>query len=325
MNPAVSVLIPAFQAENTIRQAVWSVLNQSFVNFELIIWLDGCSDRTDEIVSSFEDNRIRIFRSAENRGIVFTRNALIAESRAPFIAWLDADDLMLPGRLAYQHDFLQVHPEIAVLGSWVAVRNSKVTQVRWPAKADVLAAWMFYRNPFVQSSLMIRKQMLVGLYNSEFEYLEDYEMLLRIAQEHRVGVFQKALCSYLEDSEQARIDKYLKYNFVGKLEKLMLRNFHNLGLSPGSDDLALIREFLRHNHKLKVEHGKRVLDFLHAAVNENAKRRVYPVGAFRAVSAWQFIRLAKACRPLRLRIGIYFLFKPLLFINASMARPRYFV
>jgi len=106
----VSVMMPAFNAETYVERSIKSVLNQAYQNWELIIVDDGSTDRTPEILSWFDDQRIRIFPQ-ENRGEAAARNVALSHSRGRYIAFLDADDEFLPQHLQFTVEYLNSHPE----------------------------------------------------------------------------------------------------------------------------------------------------------------------------------------------------------------------
>lgn len=321
--PEISVLMPVYNAALTLKPAIWSVLNQSYTDFELLIYLDGCSDSSEIIVRSFTDPRIRILGSGENRGIVHARNELVKEAKGRFMAWLDADDLMLPGRLAFQYDYMDVHPGIDILGTWVEVRNSRhLRRVQWPTDPEILRAWSFYRNPLVQSSLMIRNKPGIQ-YDPEFEYLEDYRFLTTGVLSGRIALYPEFLCSYFEDPEKQRIDKYLRYDFVGKLERIMKEQFARLGMHPGLNGLSLIREFLRQNKAVHAREGRQLFQFFKEAVKKNREKKLYDPSAFDAVTAYQMLRLFKLCTKQRFRIAGYFIGHIWLLTGVFRARVRY--
>lgn len=114
--PFVTVGIPAYNAERFISFAIKSVLNQSFTDFELIITDDGSSDRTDEIIRSFSDSRIRYLRDCENWGIARRLNQQIDLARGKYFCRMDSDDIMLPNRLEKQVKYMNEHPSADILG-----------------------------------------------------------------------------------------------------------------------------------------------------------------------------------------------------------------
>lgn len=115
--PQISVIIPAYNADRTIRETIESVQQQTFQDFELIVINDGSKDRTVEVVQSINDERLKIF-SYENGGVCVARNWGIAHANGEFIAFLDADDLWTPDKLELQVAALKQHPEAGVAYSW---------------------------------------------------------------------------------------------------------------------------------------------------------------------------------------------------------------
>ncbi len=115
--PQISVIIPAYNAERTIRETIESVQRQTFQDFELIVINDGSKDRTVELVQSINDERLKIF-SYENGGLPVARNRGISRTTGEFIAFLDADDLWTPEKLELQLVALKQHPEAGVAYSW---------------------------------------------------------------------------------------------------------------------------------------------------------------------------------------------------------------
>lgn len=115
--PAISIIIPAYNAARTIAATLESVFDQTFADFEAIVIDDGSTDDTVAIVREFADVRLRLF-SFENAGVSVARNRGMAASTGDFIAFLDADDLWTPDKLASQYSALQAHPEAGVAYSW---------------------------------------------------------------------------------------------------------------------------------------------------------------------------------------------------------------
>ncbi|GET47132.1 glycosyltransferase [Capnocytophaga felis] len=113
----VSVVIPCYNAEKYIERCLLSVLNQSYQNFDILLIDDASEDKTLKIISKFNDNRLKIFRNATNKGIVYALNKDISEAKGNYIARLDSDDLMQPNRIAQQISFLRENPEYVMVGS----------------------------------------------------------------------------------------------------------------------------------------------------------------------------------------------------------------
>jgi glycosyltransferase involved in cell wall biosynthesis len=121
--PLVSVVMPLFNAEKYVGDAVESVLNQSYTNFELIIINDASTDKSAACVQGIVDRRIVIVENENNLGIVASRNRGLALAKGKYIAVLDSDDIALPNRLEKQVAFLEANPAYGICGSYYHVIN----------------------------------------------------------------------------------------------------------------------------------------------------------------------------------------------------------
>lgn len=193
--------MPAYNAERFIAAAMRSVLAQHFRDFELLIINDGSTDRTEEIVRSFADPRVRLLNNQKNSGLVSVRNQGMREARGKYVALLDADDIALPGRLAAQKKFLDERGEYALVGSSVALidEGGRRTGVVWKSRfaPDELPPALLFGNRFAQSSLMLRKSALPEApYREGFAPAEDYELWLRLADGAKLANLSPVLTLY---------------------------------------------------------------------------------------------------------------------------------
>jgi glycosyltransferase involved in cell wall biosynthesis len=322
-NVEISVLIPVFNAAYTLRQALWSAVNQDFESKEIWVYLDGCTDQSAQIANAFAEYGVKVIEGQENRGIVHARNMLVSHAKGKYIAWLDADDLWLPGKLSKQAEYLHAHPEIEVLGTWCEVRNSKhIKAVKWPTQASLLDAWLLFRNPLVQSSLLIRRSS--GLqYVTDFEYLEDYYLVQQLKGTQKIAILPAVLCSYLEATKNGKVDKYLKYDFIRKAELILSIQLEKLGLSYGKNHLSLFREFLSQNHTFKQAEAAVIWGVLQDCKRANAKKGLVNQSALQRVLAFQYMRLFRLGKGMRWRILGALMLQPITAIAALVKRPRY--
>lgn len=184
--PSISVLMPAHNSERTIDSSVKSALWTMPSDGELVIFLDGCSDKTSEIVSGFSDSRIRILESKEKVGVVRARQILLDAARADLVANLDSDDLSLPGRFRRQIRVLKEHDADIVFGNAILFGpevNKFGFRPEWPIALNPRQARISlnFTNPFVNSSMLAKKTSLVALggYQSK---IEDLGMWLQAAK-----------------------------------------------------------------------------------------------------------------------------------------------
>lgn len=119
------MIMPVYNAEEFLKESIHSILDQTFSDFELLIGDDGSTDRSLEIIRSFNDNRLILIRNDRNQGIANTLNRLIDASRGEFIARQDSDDLSLQKRLGKQVEFLEKNPEIGLCGTQITWFGSK--------------------------------------------------------------------------------------------------------------------------------------------------------------------------------------------------------
>ena len=200
--PRMSVVMPVFNVEDFIEQAIQSVLDQSFKDFELIIVDDGGSDGSMAIARSFDDPRIRIV-SQKNRGLAGARNTGIACARAPLVALLDSDDRWHEDKLLLHYVHLQANPGIGVSysGSRLIDEHGDVMRVAMrPKLTGVCAADILCRNPVGNGSApVLRKEALdraafshpeepsrICWFDENFRQSEDIELWVRLAALHDV-------------------------------------------------------------------------------------------------------------------------------------------
>jgi glycosyltransferase involved in cell wall biosynthesis len=115
--PLVTIGIPVYNCERFIRQAIESVLNQTYANFELIITDDGSTDKSVAIIKQFDDKRIRLVVDNENHGISYRLNQQIRLAKGEYFVRMDGDDVMMPYRIEKQVEYLSNHPEVDLVGS----------------------------------------------------------------------------------------------------------------------------------------------------------------------------------------------------------------
>ena len=192
--PKISVLIPVHNGADTLAETVASILEQTFTDFELLLFDDASTDASPKIINSFTDTRIRRFRSDINLGISAARNRLMELASGEYLAVMDHDDLSAPQRFAKQVALLDNNPEIAMVGSWGQLFCArppfpglfgKIKQafinLGWvwcqPTHPDIYDA--LRGNPVMHSSSMLRRAALVRdhiVYNPDYSPAEDYDL-----------------------------------------------------------------------------------------------------------------------------------------------------
>lgn len=186
---SISVVVPVYNGEKTIKETLESVLKQTFTNFELIIINDGSHDKTLEVISSIKDNRLQVY-SYPNAGLAASRNRGITRANAEYISFIDADDLWIPDKLESQFNALKTHPEAAVAYSWTDYidehsqflgKGSHIT-VNGNIYPHLLLTDILENG----SNPLIRKQAFseVGNFDESLHAAEDWDMFLRLASRY---------------------------------------------------------------------------------------------------------------------------------------------
>jgi glycosyltransferase involved in cell wall biosynthesis len=208
-SPRVSVLLPVFQAEATLEEALAGVLGGTLVEIEVLAVDDGSSDRSPEILLRLarEDRRLR-FIAAPHRGIAPTLAAALEAACAPLVARLDADDVSHPDRLRRQAEALSAHPDWAGLGCRVSWLGGGATAgmrryLRWQnglVEPEEIRRGMFVEAPLTHATLLLRREALIaaGGYRA-CAWSEDYDLLLRLLLGgHRLGKLAEELYAWRE-------------------------------------------------------------------------------------------------------------------------------
>jgi len=199
----ISCVMPIYNAERYVEEAIQSILDQTFTDFELILVDDGSSDSSAEIIDRLakQDSRIRVIRK-ENGGIVSALNKGIRSARGEYLARMDADDISLPDRFAFQARYLDEHPEVALIGG----RSKRIG----PTGAEEPSDWTTSRTrtdigrfpPTVAVSLhpliMTRRAAIVevGGYSDKYPHAEDYDIFIKLGASGEVRNPEKDVLKY---------------------------------------------------------------------------------------------------------------------------------
>lgn len=204
-HPRVSVVTVVKNGENFISEAVESILRQTLQDFEYIILDDCSSDKTGDILESFRDSRLKIIRLKSSPGYPQVRNTALGFAKAEFIAVLDADDVAHPVRLSAQIEFLGRNPSYGAVGSWARVFGEYETVRRPPVGSSALKASLLWGNPFIHSTMTIRRSALpreAEAYRAQELFAEDYGLWLRISRKWDLANLPLELINYRSHAGQ---------------------------------------------------------------------------------------------------------------------------
>ncbi len=201
--PTISVLLPVYNAELYVDEAIKSVLAQTFDDFELLVLDDGSTDRSLLILREYEakDRRVRVF-SRENRGLVASLNELIAKARGRYLARMDADDICMPDRFKNQAAFLDSFPDHVLVGGWIELMNAAgqpIGVLRSPTShEDIDRTHLSGYSSIWHPTAMVRRFAIInaGCYRSEFMHAEDLDLWLRLAELGKLANLRQVVLRY---------------------------------------------------------------------------------------------------------------------------------
>ncbi|OEC44544.1 glycosyltransferase [Aeromonas sp. FDAARGOS 1411] len=198
----ISVIMPIYNGEQYLRDAVESILAQSYTNFELICIDDGSTDGTLNILKEYAaiDSRLVII-SRENKGLIATLNEGIVRAKYNYIARMDADDISHVDRFMLQVEYLNTHPDVAVVGCAYEYINESGAYIstRKTYNSDfMLKTICLLGSPFAHPSVMINRSILNDdlYYDQRYKHSEDYELWVRLSQKYKFGGINKVLLKY---------------------------------------------------------------------------------------------------------------------------------
>jgi glycosyltransferase involved in cell wall biosynthesis len=216
-----------FDGASWIGAAVASLLDQTLTDIEVIVIDDGSTDATPVILAAVDDPRLRVERQ-ERVGLTRSLVRALCLARAPLVARLDADDVALPERLARQREFLDANPQVGLLGTGareVDLEGREVAIVRPPADDAAIRRLLIRENPFVHSTVMMRRSALeeAGGYDPAFPVAQDYDLWIRLAGVTRLANLPEALVirrlvpgrvSAVRDDERLRAEASVRWRAV---------------------------------------------------------------------------------------------------------------
>jgi len=197
MQPLVTVLMPVYNAEAYLQEAIESILRQTLANFEFLIVDDGSTDNSVAIIKSYNDARIRFVQNERNLGISATLNRGIELASCELIARMDADDISYPARLQKQYDFFTANPDCALLSAWA----QEVTETGEPIRTEKWRRPFFYYNLTFECwiyhpTVMYRRSAVLDAGAYSTPYSEDYDLWWHLARRYKIDTLPDVLLDY---------------------------------------------------------------------------------------------------------------------------------
>jgi glycosyltransferase involved in cell wall biosynthesis len=253
MNDAIkiSVILSVYNGEKYLKEAIDSILCQTLGDFEFLIVDDASTDTTSIILSQYEDSRIKIFRNETNKGLTYSLNLMLSQSRGEYLARMDADDIALPDRLKVQYDFMEANLEIGICGSFVDsfIQGTRKKQtVKFPESDSGIRSFAFFQSPFCHPSTFFRKEVIDRYslqYSPRYIKSEDYALWVELLKYTQGANIPQVLLRYRRheqcfsrwDNEKAKG----KVEMTGAIQKNYMACY-NIRLA--ANDLSVYSQFV---------------------------------------------------------------------------------
>ena len=316
MSPRVSVLMPVYNGEKYLTEAIDSILSQSFTDFEFIIIDDGSRDNSLSITRDYSssDDRIVLIENQQNLGVSASLNIGFRAVRGAYIARMDSDDISAPRRFEVQISFLDAHTDISVCGTWVRYFGDLNGVVKHPAAHDEIYARMLFENALAHPSVMLRadsvkKQSLY--YDEEVLYAQDYELWSRAVTRVKMANIDQILLNHRVHSHRIGSRKGHEQQAVHGL--VQRRLMEKIGLDIAHQDTRLHHQLSTHHYGNDVKFLSKTRYWLQNISSTNKLSRAIPQEILDAelTNVWARVCQQTSLNPIRLLA--YVLMNPLSF------------
>ena len=250
-----------YNGEKYLREAIDSILNQTFTNFEFIIIDDASTDDSNAIIKKYTDKRIKLVENPQNMGLTKSLNRGLKISLGKYIARLDSDDLAFPNRLKEQYEFMEKNPHIFIAGSFMKIIDESGNLIsinKIYTSPNIIKLLFLFKNPLLHSSIIIRHFKLKNLnfYNENYPYAQDLELYSRaIRKNYSLAVIPKILVSsrihddtisknFKSNNLQRNARKEICLNNISKYIVLSSENKKNLQKALWEENICSFKNLL---------------------------------------------------------------------------------
>jgi glycosyltransferase involved in cell wall biosynthesis len=219
LNPTISVIMPVYNCIDYIQEAVDSILNQTFSDFELIIIDDNSSDGTVDLIKKFNDPRIKLTLKTVNSGITNSLNYGLKIAKGKYIARMDGDDISFPDRFERQVQFMNLNPKVVLCGGGYISINHKKEFIPSQDHAELLFELTYYC-PIAHPTVFIRKNILSQNkieYDAKYEPAEDFRMWTILSRYGEIANIKEPLIQYRIHSNQTSITRAFQQKIISNI------------------------------------------------------------------------------------------------------------
>ncbi|PIY12043.1 MAG: hypothetical protein COZ18_02895 [Flexibacter sp. CG_4_10_14_3_um_filter_32_15] len=280
--PFVSVVMPVYNAEKYVAEAIESILNQTYTNFEFLIFNDGSKDKSAEIVAKYakEDSRIIFFNYQENTGHLKHLNAGIEKAKGKYIARMDADDSSLPTRFEEQVQFMEENEEIVLLGT-AYISMGERDDFEWKPKTQDkdIRLQLLVESPLAHPTVFMRAEILQKnsiKYHQEYYPAEDYAMWVKLSDYGKMANLSEILLQYRVHGEQ--ISQQKSAIQIVNADKSRIVQLNKLGLTTDDIDINIYKNVFSSYNERNFFYSTEIAQvafFIEKFIAANKEKEIY--------------------------------------------------
>jgi glycosyltransferase involved in cell wall biosynthesis len=269
VNPLISVLMPVYNGQQYLAEAIESILNQTYKHFELLLLDDGSSDNSERIIKDFNDSRIVYVKNETNKGLIYTLNRGIGLAKGIFIARMDADDVSIATRFEKQIEEFKKDEKLVICGSFIKTFGNGTEEYisHIPVTNAQIMSSIFFVCPFAHPSVMIKKESLLQLnefYREDYKHSEDYDLWSRLVFVGNSKNIPEFLLNYrVHDKQVSTVFEDHKYQSVSKIQTNLLSQFNIIPNATESTFLLNLFKGISKQDKHYLYSGLAFVDKLH--------------------------------------------------------------
>lgn len=234
--------MPVYNAEKYVKQALESILAQSYSNLEILVIDDGSTDQSLAVIERIIDPRVAVIRNPVNKGLIATLNSGLERAGGKYIARMDADDLAHCDRIAKQVNFLEANAETGVVGTAYQelTEQGPDKKVQFLSSDDEIRTVLLFNSSLAHPTVMFRTSVLrdhAVAYDREFRHAEDYEMWVRLTQYTKLANLPDVLLQYRV--HPAQVSRTASVGLHDTAVKVRAKVLERLGIHPTENEIAL--------------------------------------------------------------------------------------
>jgi glycosyltransferase involved in cell wall biosynthesis len=294
LTPRVTILMPVYNAEKYLRQAIDSILNQTYKDFIFLIINDGSSDNSENIILSYSDKRIRYENNETNIGVLKTLNKGLGLTKTEFIVRMDADDIAVSERLEWQVEFMDNNPDIGIAGGMYELFGLESGIPRISFSDEDIKASLLFSNPICHPSVILRTEILKGLnvlfgvpfdfddeYGHKVNEMEDGALWHKIKAVVRFANMNKVLLKYRKEGQNITAQK--SNVILLRAKQYFSHYLSELNIKPADEILLMHISPGFYKKPSLPENIKKFREHLNSILLSNAERKIYPQQALEKI------------------------------------------